>query len=135
MTEPNRLLNRVLVVEDNPDIAMLICAFLEAEGGFRADHAEDAPAALEICRRHPYDLLIVDHFIPGMDGIQLLAALRESYGNTPAIIMSGNPAIADSVEGRGTAFLAKPFQMSRLVEEATKTLRATTGGRAAWPAG
>jgi CheY-like chemotaxis protein len=105
-------------------MAMLICEFLDAEGDIRADHVADAPAALEICQRHPYDLLIVDHLIPGMDGIQLLAALRDSYGNTPAILMSGNPAIADSVEGRGTAFLAKPFQMSRLVEETTKALRA-----------
>jgi DNA-binding response OmpR family regulator len=111
-------------VEDNPDMGMLICDFLDATGGFRADHVEDAPAALNICQRQPYDLLIVDHRIPGMGGIQLLAALRKSYGNTPAIMMSGDPTIADSIETGGTAFLAKPFQMSQLLEEATNALRA-----------
>ena len=112
------------MVEDNADIATIICDFLDAKGGFRADHVEDAAAALEVCRRQPYDLLIVDHLIPGMDGIQLLATLRKSYGNTPAIMMSGNPSIADSIESGVTAFLAKPFSLSRLLEEATKVLRA-----------
>ncbi len=123
MTQPNDSPNRVLVVEDNPDMGMLICDFLDATGDFRADHVADAPAALNVCQRHPYDLLIVDHRIPGMGGIQLLAALRKSYGNTPAIMMSGDPAIADSIETGATAFLAKPFRMSQLLDEATKALR------------
>jgi DNA-binding response OmpR family regulator len=125
MPKTSQLRNRVLVVEDNPDIATLICDFLDAKGGFRADHVENAAAALEICRRHPYNLLIVDQFMPGMDGIHLLAALRKSGGSTPAILMSGDPTIADSIETDVTAFLAKPFQMSQLLEEATRVMRAT----------
>jgi len=123
MTKTTHLRNRVLVVEDNADIATLICDFLDAKGGFRADRVEDAAAALEICQRQPYDLLIVDQFMPGMDGIQLLAALRKSGGNTPAIMISGDPSVGDSIENGATAFLAKPFSLSRLLEEATKVMR------------
>ncbi len=115
--------NRVLVVEDNTDIATLICDFLGAAGGFRTERVENAEAALEICQREAYDLLIVDHLMPGMDGIEFLGVLREAHGTIPAIMISGNPTIADSVENKTTAFLAKPFSLSRLLEQATKLLR------------
>jgi two-component system OmpR family response regulator len=124
MTQTDHSRTRVLVVEDDADMAAIICDFLAANGGVRADHAQDATAALDICQRRTYDLLIVDHRIRGMDGIELLATIRRSRCNTPAIMISGDPAVADSVEAGGTAFLAKPFQMSRLLEEATKVLRA-----------
>jgi DNA-binding response OmpR family regulator len=118
------------VVEDDADMATVICDFLDATGGFRVEHVEDAAAALEVYRRQSYDLLIVDDLMPGMDGIQLLAALRESGGNTPAILMSGDPTIADTIKSGDTAFLAKPFSMSRLLEETAKSLRAPSSGRA-----
>ncbi len=123
ITRKKQLRNRVLVVDDNAEIASLISDFLEATGGFRVEHTEDPAAALEVFQRQPYDLLIVDRFLPGMDGLELLAALRKSRGNTPAILISGDPTVGEGLEGGDTAFLAKPFQLSRLLEEATKIMR------------
>jgi CheY-like chemotaxis protein len=123
MTAKKQLLNRVIVVDDNPDIAMLICSFLESTGDFQAQHIDNPNAALEACQQQPCDLLIVDHFMAGMDGTELLAALRKSNRNIPAIMISGNPGVADYIETSNTAFLAKPFSMNRLLEEATKIMR------------
>jgi DNA-binding NtrC family response regulator len=59
-----------------------------------------------------------------MDGIQLLAALRESTRQTPALMISGDPTVGDAIQTGATAFLAKPFKMSRLLDEARKVMTA-----------
>ncbi len=119
--------NRVLVVDRDADMAMVICDFLNGTGRFRVDCVEDAGAALKAWERQPYDLLIADYVMRGMNGAELISALRQLKGRVPAIMMSGNPNDTEALESGAAAFLAKPFPMSRLLDEATRILRLTPG--------
>jgi len=69
-------MSRVLVVEDNVDLAFGLRNNLEIEG-YEVEIAGNGPAGLEQARRAKPDLLILDLMLPGLDGFRLLKALRE----------------------------------------------------------
>jgi CheY-like chemotaxis protein len=109
---------RVLVVDDDP-ISRNIVRDLLASRGFEVDGSEDPRAALERVRRHRYDLLILDIFLPGMDGRVLHGSIEKI---NPALaahtvfishwMISG--AIGDYVREHGV-FLKKPFTADELM--------------------
>jgi CheY-like chemotaxis protein len=118
MAEPKHLGHQVLVVDDDTDLAVVICDFLNATGRFRAEHVGHGEAALEAWESEYYDLVIVDYAMPGMDGLQLISALHGSRDiPVPAIMMSGQPVAEVALRSGAAAFLAKPFPMTRLLDE------------------
>jgi CheY-like chemotaxis protein len=123
MAEPKHLGHQVLVVDDDTDLAAVICDFLNGTGLFRAEHVGDGEAALEAWESGFYDLVIVDYAMPGMDGLQLISALHGSRDiPVPAIIMSGKPVGDVALRSGAAAFLEKPFPMSRLLDELVTVL-------------
>lgn len=108
MTGPGR----ILVVDDNLTLRVLLTQALEA-AGYVAIAAESAEAALDVARFDPPDLWVVDHHMPGMDGAQLIRALRRSpderLRTAPAIGLTGYEEAANDLVAAGAiCALAKP---------------------------
>lgn len=108
---------RILVIEDDAEAARYLKKGLE-EHGFVVDHAADGPAGLGLAVSGPYDALIVDRMLPGIDGLGIVAALRKSGNTAPVLILSARGSVDDRVEGLragGDDYLPKPFSFSELL--------------------
>lgn len=109
---------RVLLVDDNEDGADALAAALE-ESGLSVDVHADPVHALAAFRKAPadYDILVTDHAMPGLTGLELITEARATRPGLPAILMTGR-ATADlrsKAEAAGlSAFLAKPFHAAVL---------------------
>lgn len=105
---------RVLIVEDEPELAELMQGYLRKEGlqARWVDHAEDA---LRAVRRESYDVIVLDINLPGMDGFEFLQEFRRDFRRdflTPVMIVSAREADEDIVMGLGIGadeFITKPF--------------------------
>jgi CheY-like chemotaxis protein len=110
---------RILVVDDDRSVACSIAGLLEFEG-FDAVIAEDGRAGLAAVETRAFDLVIVDVFMPGMDGLETIAALRRHRPGLPIIAISGfmprhlalsaGDALASAVELGASRALHKPFR-------------------------
>jgi CheY-like chemotaxis protein len=118
---------RILVVEDEPELAQILEAFLAAAGGFEVVVAHTGAEALARCGEEPPALVLLDLELPDVDGAQLLARIRERVPDVPAVACSGKRP--ESAAGAGfTAFFRKPFDMRALVSEVDRLLRAQALG-------
>jgi CheY-like chemotaxis protein len=79
---------RVLVIDDQAHVRQTLTIALRARG-FEVVAAEDGPSSLRLFKSSPFDLAIVDIYMPGLDGIKLIKLLREQSPNLPVVAMSG----------------------------------------------
>ena len=79
----------ILYVDDEEGLLDIGKAFLERYGPFRVDTMTSAQTALSSSRIQSYDAIVSDYQMPGMDGIQFLKAVRDSYGDIPFILFTG----------------------------------------------
>lgn len=79
---------RILVVEDQDDIAQMFAAFLKSHG-YDADIALAPEDGLRLARRFPYDLIMLDLMMPGMTGLDFAERVRERDGETPLLMVTG----------------------------------------------
>lgn len=111
----------IVVVEDDELVAALVRAVLDTVAHWRVILAYDAGAALELLQHLPVDIMIVDVNLPGMSGIEMLAAIRDRGEREPTsvIVMSANVTRQRVEEALGSAgvtqFLSKPFDIDDLV--------------------
>jgi DNA-binding response OmpR family regulator len=108
---------KVLVIEDNGDLRDLVRLALEAAGHevLTATHGQEGLAYLT---GHPVDLVITDLFMPEMDGIEVIAALRGQFPGVRIVAMSGRPGVdylAVARELGAARILRKPFAMDELL--------------------
>jgi CheY-like chemotaxis protein len=80
---------RVLVAEDEPTIRRVTVRLL-ASSGYEAEGADDGEAAWTALNREPFDLLITDHCMPRLSGVELLKRLRSARMDLPVIMVSGS---------------------------------------------
>jgi len=117
---------RILVVEDEADQRRLVAGILRKEG-FAAAEAGSAEEALEELGRFPVDLLVCDWKLPGLDGMALLAEVRQSRPEVGFIMVTAYGTISRAVEAvRAGAddYLAKPFESQALILAIERTLKA-----------
>lgn len=100
----------VLVVDDERYIVDLLTDLLQDEG-YRVLRAADGQAALEILSEQQPDLVVADVMMPRIDGLHLLALIREHHGNLPVILMSA----AVTPRSCDVTFLRKPFDIDDLL--------------------
>ena len=122
-------LTKILVCDDDADIAAAVSIYLRAEG-YEVLCASNGREALEICEREPLSLLILDIMMPEMDGIAALTALRgdtEAPNCTlPVILLTAKGEDADKVLGLNLGaddYVAKPFHPAELVARVKSQLR------------
>jgi DNA-binding response OmpR family regulator len=115
---------RVLVVEDDEDIAQALQRSLRMEG-YEVRAAADGPAALEHGRSFAPDLVILDLGLPGLDGLEVARALR-AEDDVPILILTARDALESRVEGLDAGaddYLVKPFERQELLARMRALLR------------
>jgi len=117
----------ILIVEDEPEIAQLIQLALEKEG-FTCRVSRDGMSALRIFQEQPPDLIILDLMIPGLDGLEVCARIRQQPGaKDPYILMlTAKGEEIDRVIGLSTGaddYMVKPFSPRELIARVRALLR------------
>ena len=115
---------RVLVVEDDEDIAQVLQRSLRIEG-YEVRTASDGIAALEQGRSFAPDLVILDLGLPQMDGLEVARELRE-HDDVPILILTARDALESRVEGLDAGaddYLVKPFERQELLARMRALLR------------
>jgi DNA-binding response OmpR family regulator len=115
---------RVLVVDDEASIRDLLSKTL-ALAEYDVDLAPDGRTALERLRILPYDLLITDLKMPGVDGLAVIREARRLKADIPVIIITGFSTEASAIEAVNlgvSGYLTKPFRVPRVLAAAAKAL-------------
>jgi len=125
-------MSRLLVVEDDPDIALALKLLLQ-RAGHQVAHAKDGRAGLRDAFTSRPELVILDIGLPGMDGWQVLERLRD-ISDVPVLLLTAHGQESDKVRGlRGGAddYLTKPFTNAELVARVEALLR-RSGSSSQW---
>ena len=124
---------RLLIIEDDPAIAVNLYDFLEGRGHV-VDAASDGVTGLHLAVTGGFDAIVLDLGLPGMDGYTLCRKLRdEARNDTPVLMLTARDTLEDKLEGfgRGTDdYLVKPFALKE-VEARLSALHRRRGGRVA----
>lgn len=118
---------QILIIEDEIKLAQYLQKGLREEG-FTVDMAHDGVTGLEAASLHRYDLIVLDGMLPGLDGLAVLAALRQGQ-QTPVLMLTARGEIEDRVRGLRSGaddYLVKPFAFSELVARIQVLLRRAT---------
>jgi two-component system, OmpR family, response regulator len=124
---------RVLVVEDEKRLAAGLKKGLEAEG-FAADVAQNGTDGLWMARENPYDAIVLDIMLPGMNGYQVCGTLREEGVWTPILMLTAKDGEFDEAEALDTGaddYVTKPFSFVVLVARLRALIRRGAGERPA----
>jgi excisionase family DNA binding protein len=116
---------RVLVVDDEASIRDLLEKTLTLNNEYDVDVAPDGPAAIDRMRLYPYDLLIADLKMPGMDGLTVIREARRFKADLPVIIITGFSTESAAIEAANlgvAGYLTKPFRVSKVLEVTAKAL-------------
>ncbi len=108
---------RILIVEDEVDLALGVRDALQ-HSGFESDVVHDGRQGLEKLRAEPYDLLILDLMLPGMNGLDLLRELRRDKSDVRVLILTALADEEDLLKGFQAGaddYMAKPFSPRELV--------------------
>lgn len=108
---------RILIIEDNQDIAENICDYLESQGAI-TDYAADGLVGLHLAASGNFDAIILDVMLPGITGIELCKKMRQSSAPQPPILMlTALDALQDKLSGFEAGaddYLVKPFALEEL---------------------
>lgn len=117
---------KVLIVDDDRQVALQIRDVLSEFSGYAVDIALNAPEAIEKVRAFRYDMMFADIFMPGMNGIALLKAVKQLEPSLPVVMITGFPNVDIAVlamqEG-ASDYITKPFNVRRLQRIAESTAR------------
>jgi two-component system copper resistance phosphate regulon response regulator CusR len=123
---------RILVVEDEAEIADFVVRGLREEG-YTVEHSPEGHDGLHRLSTESWDVILLDWWLPGMDGLQLLERFRQAGGTTPVLFLTARDAISDRVrglDGGADDYLCKPFAFEELLAR-VRSLARRPGGRAA----
>ena len=125
-------MEHILIVEDDRAIARIEKDYLEM-GGFRVTLAEDGETGLRLALQEPFDLILLDVMLPGMDGIQILRRLRSASvtAKLPVIMLTARQSEMDKVAGLDAGaddYITKPFGVMELQARVNAVMRRAGGG-------
>jgi DNA-binding response OmpR family regulator len=118
---------RILVIEDNHDIAHLVELHL-SDAGFDVELAADGRRGLTLAGNGSYDLIVLDIMLPELDGLEVCRQLRGAAIQTPILMLTAKTAELDRVVGLELGaddYLTKPFSIRELVARVKAILRRT----------
>lgn len=121
-------MDRILIIEDDPETAAAIRAEAEALG-CHTDHRDTLPSGIEAATSAPYNVIVLDRMLPGGDGVDAMANIRAGGSTALILILSALGRAANRVEGleRGADdYLPKPFEPEELRARLRALLRRGT---------
>ena len=116
--------NRILIVEDEPQIARFVELELTHEG-YETEKAGDGRTGLEAAESGRFDLILLDIMLPGLSGLEVLRRLRRT-SDVPVIMLTARDSVTDKVSGLDTGandYLTKPFAIEELLARIRSVLR------------
>jgi two-component system response regulator PhoP len=121
---------RALIVEDEVRLAENIAQVLGERESFACDISTNGVDGLHLAKTNPYDVVILDLMLPGLDGYAVLRQLRHDGHNVPVLILTARDSRADIVAGLDAGsddYLTKPFDMGELVARCKALVRRAYG--------
>src|SRR5438093_3213468 len=124
---------RILVVEDERRVGSLVSRALK-ENGYEVDLVDTGEKVVELLMQNPYDGILLDVRLPGLNGIQVCRELRAARIDTPVLMLTARTLVEQRVEGLDAGaddYLTKPFAVSELLARlrAVVRRRINAGGR------
>jgi two-component system OmpR family response regulator len=119
---------RVLVIEDDPEVAAFIAKGL-AEQGHSVDRAAEGKTGLVLATTEDYDVMVIDRMLPELDGLTIVRSVRGTGKQTPMLILSALGEVDSRVQGLragGDDYLTKPFAFSELLARIEALARRAT---------
>ncbi|MEN3008786.1 response regulator transcription factor [Pseudothermotoga sp.] len=116
---------RILVVEDNEDLANSLKKGLEREGYF-VELAFDGDRGLDMALSESYDCIVLDVLLPGIDGFEFVQTLRECNVQTPVLMLTALDSVDDKIVGLSSGaddYLTKPFDFRELLVRIQSLIR------------
>ena len=116
---------KVLVVEDQHDIAANIWDFLERRG-YEVDHAADGANGLQHAMQTRFDVIVLDLGLPRLDGLELCRQLRDAGRGTPVLMLTARDTLEDKLRGFSEGaddYMVKPFELKELEARIRALLR------------
>lgn len=121
-------MNRVLIVDDDAKLRELLASYL-SDSGFAVMEAPNGTKALELLRREPFDAMVLDIMMPGLNGLDVLRTVR-TFSSVPVLMLTARGDEADRVVGLEVGaddYIAKPFSPRELLARLRAVLRRASG--------
>lgn len=121
---------QILVIEDNYDIAEMVCDYLESQG-HTVDYAADGLGGLHLALNESFDVIVLDLMLPGMDGMTVCRRLRRDADiATPILMLTARDTLEDKIAGLDAGaddYMVKPFELEELDARLRALLRRASG--------
>jgi two-component system response regulator TctD len=120
---------RLLLAEDNRQLATWLCKSLRLEG-FAVDWMQDGTDADHVLLTQKYDAIVLDLGLPRMDGLEILRRLRARGSHVPVLVLTARSSVDDRVQGLNLGaddYLPKPFGLAELVARLNALIRRSRG--------
>ena len=98
---------RILLIEDDAALCTVLVPVLE-KAGFGCDVCSRGPEGLALLRQNPYDAVVLDRMLPGMDGLELLRAARRAGCSVPVLLLTALGRVEDAPGGGAVFYLELP---------------------------
>ena len=117
---------RILIVDDEPDMLKLLSMIITEKTPYQVTTTNNPLEALELVRKIAFDLVIADLKMPGLDGIELLDAVKRVDEDIPFIIITAYSTVeaaAEAIQKGGFDFLTKPFRKEHILFTIDKAMK------------
>jgi DNA-binding NtrC family response regulator len=117
---------KILIVDDEPDMLKLLNMILREKTSYNITTTNNPLEALEIAKQGGFDLVISDLKMPGLDGIELIDAIKKVDEDIPIIIMTAYGTVesaTEAIQKGGFDFITKPFRKEQILCTIDKALK------------
>jgi len=117
---------RVLIIEDERRLAENVARSIRESAGYAVDIATDGEDGLFMAESNPYDLILLDLMLPGINGLSLLSRIRSAGGSTPVLVVTAideKESVVGLLNAGADDYLTKPFDLGELLARAKALIR------------